>query len=113
MYRTQTPAVGVSVVMFNPRLPLEERLAAAKFIYTNYGEQGRDIALPWLQAGVDDRATMWSEAFDHPIASWMAGPTAPKIVGGIMIAVSGGALLCSALSAACATAHPVSATHGP
>jgi len=37
-------------VMANPRLPMEQRVAAAKFVSAHYGEQGKDIALNWLEA---------------------------------------------------------------
>ncbi|MGH3118937.1 MAG: RHS repeat-associated core domain-containing protein, partial [Gaiellales bacterium] len=37
-------------VMSNPRLPIGQRVAAAKTLYSNYGAQGRSIAGQWLGA---------------------------------------------------------------
>jgi RHS repeat-associated protein len=43
------PIMSFYKVMANPRLPTEQRVAAAKFVYAHYGEQGRDIAWNWLE----------------------------------------------------------------
>jgi len=44
------PIMSFYKVMANPRLPMEQRVAAAKFVSAHYGEQGKDIALNWLEA---------------------------------------------------------------
>jgi hypothetical protein len=47
-------------------------------------------------------ASSWATGAGELYLDWKAGPTAPKIVGGIMIGVSGGFLACTAISAGCA-----------
>jgi RHS repeat-associated protein len=73
------PIMSFYKVMANPRLPMEQRVTAAKFVYAHYGKQGRDIATFWLQAQSDEAATTWSEATANFSASWAEG--AKQVVG--------------------------------
>jgi hypothetical protein len=92
-------------VMFNPRLPLQERVDAAKVVYLRYGQTGRDIAYNWLEAQqLASESSTWSQITQHPWSSWVAGPAEPKWIGGALIVVGGGGLVCAALSAGCAVA---------
>ncbi|MGH2649645.1 MAG: RHS repeat-associated core domain-containing protein [Actinomycetota bacterium] len=91
------PIITYAKVMFNPDLPMEQRVAAAKAIYENYGEQGREIAWNWLEAQrLAQEASTWHQVTHHFYSSWQAGPDAPKYVGGAMIAVSLGTIACVA-----------------
>lgn len=90
-------------VLRNPEASDAQRRMAANALISYYGTEGEDILLNWLESErLGAETSIWSQVTNHPIASWKAGPLAPKIVGGVLIAIGGGGLLCAATVEACA-----------
>ncbi len=68
------PIMSFHKVMANPRLPMEQRVAAAKFVYAHYGKQGRDIASQWLEGQrLAQEPSILHQVIAHPLESWAEG----------------------------------------
>jgi RHS repeat-associated protein len=102
------PISALYKVMSNTRLPMEQRVAAAKFVYANYGEQGRQIASNWLEAQrlAGESSTLY-QVMHHAASSWEEGPLAPKVIGGVLIVIGTAGIVCASVDACAAYAQKV------